>query len=279
MHRIFTGPLRVERLTIPIVQLSDRLVGTTLVQLSDFHYDGRGLSDRLLWEAIAVSNKINPDLVLLTGDYVTHSPDSIYTLVSHLKHLQSRAGVYAVLGNHDIGYRQCYYYTEIIEAMAQGGIQVLWNQVVYPLGTDLALVGLADLRSGKFAPRATMGHLDPEIPRIVLSHNPDTAASLRTWRVDLQLSGHTHGGQISIPGFGSVSQLIKPLRRWVPYRFHRWIPYLSKCSRVVHHWEWVSGLHPVDNNWLYVNRGLGTYPPGRFFCPPEITVITLRDHL
>jgi uncharacterized protein len=279
MHRILTGSLRVEHLTIPMLQLSDHLVGTTIVQLSDFHYGEGRLSDRLLQKAIAASNRINPDLVVLTGDYITHDPTSIHPLVSHLKHLQSRAGIFAILGNHDLGYRRYDYRAEIIQALTTAGIQVLWNQVAYPLGQDLALVGLAEWKSGEFHPRPAMEDIDEEIPRIVLSHNPDTAASLRTWRIDLQLSGHTHGGQVCIPGLGALSQFVKPVRRRIPNRFHRYIPYLSKCSRVVHYWEWASGLHRVGQNLLYVNRGLGTHPPGRLFCPPEVTEITLtKDH-
>lgn len=275
MHRILTGGLRVDRLTFPIEGLSDRLVGATIVQLSDFHYGEGRLSDRLLERAIGASNRLNPDLVVLTGDYVTHDPRSIEVLVSHLKHLQSRVGVYAILGNHDLGYRRRYYRDRIIETLGHGGIEVLWNRVAYPWGTDLALVGMAEWRSGEFSPRSVLDGINPDIPRIVLSHNPDTAAFMKDWRIDLQLSGHTHGGQVCLPGFGAISRLVKPLRRRIPDRFHRYIPYLSQCGRVVHHWEWASGLHRVGNNWLYVNRGLGTHPPGRFFCPPEVTEIKL----
>jgi predicted MPP superfamily phosphohydrolase len=108
----------------------------------------------------------------------------------------------------------------------------------------------------------------------VLSHNPDTAALLQPWRVDLQLSGHTHGGQIVIPGLGPLPRRIDQLRRRLPRRWRR--GYLSdRCAKVVRHWEWSQGLHQVGDNQLYVNRGLGTYLPGRLWCPPEVTVIRL----
>jgi uncharacterized protein len=93
--------LSIETLTVPIVGLADRLNGIKVVQLSDFHYDGWLLSDRLLNQAIAASNRAQPDLVVLTGDYVTHTPDPIERLAERLQGLQSRTGIYAVLGNHD----------------------------------------------------------------------------------------------------------------------------------------------------------------------------------
>ncbi|MEL7038424.1 MAG: metallophosphoesterase [Cyanobacteria bacterium J06592_8] len=274
MHSLLTGSLQVEHLTLAIANLPASLDRIRLVQLSDLHYDGFRLSDRLLAEAIAEANQVNPHLIFLTGDYVTDDPTPIHRLVWHLKLLRSQAGVYAVLGNHD--YHHPTSQGIITEAFTKIGISVLANQVVYPLGSELAIVGLPDIYSGQFNPESVMDLIDQDIPRVVLSHSPDTADLLKKWRIDLQLSGHTHGGQIVLPGIGPLpgwlrdfqSQLPKPLRFLVPLK--------SGCRRIFKHWEWASGLHRVGANSLYVNRGLGTYPPGRFNCPPEVTVITLR---
>ena len=275
MHRLLVGPLKVENITVAIADLPSSLSGTTLVQLSDFHYDGWRLSDELLQEAIATSNQAEPDLVLLTGDYVTSDPSYIHQLVLHLKQLQSRLGIYAVLGNHDHYYRHSK--KEIRAALTRIGIHVLWNQIAYPFGPQLALVGLADFRSSKFKPASVMKRVNPAIPRIVLSHNPDSAAQLQQWRVDLQLSGHTHGGQILLPRLGPILALFPTFTKFIPQPLRRHLPYIRKdCRQVFQHWEWSEGLHEIGNNRLYVNRGLGTYFPGRLFCPPEVTVIKLQ---
>lgn len=270
---IITEPLSVERLTVTIAGLLPSLEGTKLIQLSDFHYDGLRLSEELLDRAIEVSNQENPDLILLTGDYVTDDPTPIDKLALKLKSLKSRAGIHACLGNHDIYLRHSK--KRVTDALNSAGVCVLWNAIATPLGEDLPIVGLADYWSREFFPASVMEKLDPQTPRIVLSHNPDTAAILQKWRVDLQLSGHTHGGQITIPGIGAAPILIEQLRQHLPKSLHSTIPFLKTCSRVVKHWQWAQGWHQVGRNQLYVNRGLGTYPPGRLFCPPELTVITL----
>lgn len=274
MYPVLSGSLSVEKLTIAIAHLPESLQGITLVQLSDFHYDGLRLSEQMLASAIAACNEAEPDLILLTGDYVTDDPTPIHALVLRLKHLQSRAGIYAVLGNHDLYHPNSK--AEITTALTSVGIHVLWNEIAYPLGEALPLVGLADYWSREFNPKVVMNQLDTQTPRIVLSHNPDTAQLLKSWRVDLQLSGHTHGGQITIPGIGSVVTLYKRTRRSIPKSIRRKTPFLQKdCVKVVRRWEWAQGFHQVGKNQLYVNRGLGTYFPGRLFCPPEVTVITL----
>ena len=275
MNWIVSGRLRVERVKIAIANLPPSLKGTKLVQLSDLHYDGVRLSEKLLAEAIALSNQAEPDLVLLTGDYITDNPNPIHPLVQRLKYLQSRVGIYAVLGNHDISRRNQSKKQIIINALTSIGVQVLWNEIAYPLGPELPLVGLADLWSQEFNPAPVMNQLDPNQPCIVLSHNPDTAEPLQQWRVDLQLSGHTHGGQVMIPGLGVGPLLMKGLQPYIPKSMLRRIPLITSSIKVVKHWEWAQGLHQVGQNQLYVNRGLGSYAPGRLFCPPEVTVITL----
>ena len=272
MHQILTGRLQVEKLTIAIPNLPEALQGTKVVQLSDFHYESWGLSEDLLQAAIAASNQASPDLVFLTGDYVTEDPSPIHRLANSLKSLRSRAGIYAILGNHDI--KKPDSKTVITDTLTGIGVCVLWNEAVYPLGPGLALVGMAEWRSGQFNPKV-LARVAPEIPRIVLSHNPDTAEFLRPWRVDLQLSGHTHGGQIIIPKLGPFPKLLVPIRRRIPKSLHPWVPYMAECYKVVDHWQWSQGFHRVGKNQLYVNRGLGTYLPGRLFCRPEVTVFTL----
>ncbi|MEH2163874.1 MAG: metallophosphoesterase [Nostoc sp.] len=275
MHWLLSGPLSTEKLTVNIAGLPVSLQGKKLVQLSDFHYDGLRLSEEMLEKAIAVTNEAKPDLILLTGDYVTDDPTPIHQLILRLKHLQSRSGIYAALGNHDIHYKNAK--SEITDALTSIGIHVLWNEIAYPLGKELPLVGLADSWSREFNPLPVMNQLNPDTPCIVLSHNPDTAETLQAWRVDLQLSGHTHGGQIVIPGLGPAALIYSKIAKNIPLAVRRRVPFLEVNVSVVKHWEWAQGFHRIGKNQMYVNRGLGTYLPGRLFCRPEVTIITLQS--
>ena len=273
MNPIFLESLKIERLTVKIEGLSSFLQGIKIIHLSDFHYDGKRLTESLLSEVIEIGNQENPDLVLLTGDYVTDDPTPIHGLTLRLKKIQSRFGIFASLGNHD---NYLPHSRKIITRALQNiNIRVLWNEIYFPIEEELAIIGFADLWSREFNPHFVFDRLSPNIPRIVLSHNPDTAALLKKWRVDLQLSGHTHGGQLVIPHLGALQTVFQPLRQTIPNSLHPYIPILRECARVVKHWEWASGYHQIGPNKLYVNRGLGSYFPGRFYCPPELTVITL----
>lgn len=275
MHWLLTGPLSIEKLAIKIEGLPASTKGSRIIQLSDLHYDGFRLSEEMLEQAINATNEAKADLVVLTGDYITDDPAPIYKLVKRLKNLQSRLGIYAVLGNHDIRDRTAK--AEVTAALQSVDIKVLWNEIAYPFGINLPLVGLAEYWSKEFNPATIMNDLDDAIPRIVLSHNPDTAQILQKWRVDLQLSGHSHGGQIVLPDIGPLVLYYMDFVRNIPNDIRQLIPFLRpNYAKVLRHWEWAQGFHSVGKNQLYVNRGLGTYLPGRLFCSPEVTLITLE---
>jgi len=274
MKPLRTGALTVERLVIPLAKLPEQLHGLRLVQLSDLHYDGERLADGLLKQAIAAVQACEPDMIALTGDFVSTVPEAIDHLLPYLRQLHARHGIYAVLGNHDLYYPRSQAY--ITRALSRIGITVLWNRVVYPAGDGLALLGLPDFWSPEFDPAVLFRSIDPDIPRLVLSHNPDSADVLRRWRSDLILCGHTHGGQIRIPGFGVLPQYADAVRQLFPPPLRRFLPsILREGHKVVDHWEWAAGMHRLGRNRLYVNRGLGTYFPGRWLCPPEVTEFVL----
>ncbi len=267
-----TGPLRVEHLSLEIAGLPAALDGCKVVQLSDFHYDGARLSEALLAEAIARTNAESPDLVALTGDFVTDDPSWIDPLVAHLKHLQANQGCFACLGNHDLYYRESP--ARIVAALKRADIVPLWNEIVYPLGPGLAIVGLAEYWSLDYRPTPVFERIPPHVPRVALSHNPDSATGLQRFRIDLQLSGHTHGGQIWLPGYGPLPKLLQPLNYRVPQVL---LPSIfRKCNQVVKAWEYARGPYRVGKNFLYVSAGLGSYFPGRWLCSPEVAVFTLK---
>jgi predicted MPP superfamily phosphohydrolase len=273
MMNFLREPLTIERLTIAIADLPPNLEKLKLVHLCDFHYDGICLSEAQLLEVISLTQRENPDLILLTGDYITHDPTTIKELAIKLKILANNYPILASLGNHDQYFPHSR--LQITEALTKIGIKVLWNEITYPFGPGLAVIGLADYWSNQFQPDQVFTQIDNLTPRLVLSHNPDTASILKQWRVDLQLSGHTHGSQIIIPGLGPALKIIQTWQKQTPPFLHSWIPLLNKLDNVIENWQWIQGWHQIGKNQLYVNRGLGTYFPGRLFCPPELTVITL----
>lgn len=241
--------LVVEQVRIPLRDLGPPLDGFTIVQLTDLHLHPYTQIE-FVKQAVDMANSLQPDLVVLTGDYVLQGAESIFELAPVLGELNARYGVFAGLGNHD-------YWTDvqvICQGLAGARIPVLRNQ-----GLELAvgrssifLAGLDDVWSGTPDLRASLDNLSGKIPAILLAHEPDWADNAsQDGRVSLQLSGHTHGGQVRLPGLGPP---ILP-------------PFGQKYDQ---------GLQRASGMWVYTSRGVGVIgPPVRLNCPPEVTEITL----
>jgi predicted MPP superfamily phosphohydrolase len=240
-----------ERVELPlrIVGLPRALDGYVIAQISDIH-TGSYVGEREIDEGLELVRAARPDLVVVTGDLVDVDPSFAPFVARKLADLAPRDGLFACLGNHD-------YYAgadEILAAIRAAGISVLVNEgrVVRPAdGGGFALLGVDDVwgsRYGGPGPKLdrALSSVPEELPRILLSHQPPTVDRWKG-KVALQLSGHTHGGQIN-PGF-------RPADLFLPY---------------------VAGLYQVGGTMLYVNRGFGTVgPPSRVGAPPEITRIVL----
>jgi len=229
--------------------LSERLNGLRIVQLSDIHC-GRYFPLEAAARAVALSNALRPDLVALTGDFVSYSRACIDPVAEVLGKLRARYGVLAVLGNHDFRVSA----DGMTTALARRGIEVLRNRnVVLTLGAgELAVAGVDDYGYGADLRRALTG-IPAGTPKVLLGHNPNLIRSAARHGVDLVLAGHTHGGQINFPLFGSVAYGRSPER--LRYKI---------------------GWDRMADTQIYVSRGLGTIVlPWRLRCPAEIPHIEL----
>ncbi len=244
-----SGQPVIERVQIPIKNLKPALEGFRIVLLSDFHlYPFTKLE--VIQRAFALTTSLKPDLILLGGDYVTREAEAIFELVPVLSSLNAKHGVLTIIGNHDIWTDL----TAIKTGLQEARIPVLNNQgfTLSAHGARLYLAGLDDGWSGRPDLQAALADWPGDIPIIVAAHEPDLADEISLdGRVSLQLSGHSHGGQIRLPGIGAII-----------------LPYLGR--------KYDLGLYKVKGMWLYTNRGIGMVTePVRFNCPPEVTEITL----
>jgi predicted MPP superfamily phosphohydrolase len=241
--------LATERVNIPLKGLDPALEGLRMVCVSDFHlhpYVQIGFVEGVV-EAV---NRLQPDLVCLAGDYVLERADSVYELAPALARLESRYGVACVLGNHDL-----WTDSEVVQAgLEQAGLLVLVNEGIELQvdGGTLYVAGVDDGWSGQPDLEAALERAPDGAPVVLLAHEPDFADTFSLdERVGLQVSGHSHGGQVRLPGIGA---LILPR-------------YAAKYDQ---------GLYQVNDMWLYTTRGVGVIgPPVRINCRPEITEITL----
>jgi len=253
------SPKLVE-LTLPIKRLPAAWDGFRIAQLSDFHYD-EDFSVVPLRKAVEVINTLKPDLVVLTGDFVSapffvsrrkKAADLIDPCAQLLTKLKARLGLYACLGNHDASTDA----DRIFNTLQSHNITVLRNHSV-PLekeGKRLWLGGVDDVIEGSPDLDITLQKIPPDEAVVLLAHEPDYATHVAKYSVDLQLSGHSHGGQVRIPFIGA--------------------PILPELGV-----KYSKGLYQVGKLALYTNVGIGTVNlPVRFDCPPEITLITLKSN-
>ncbi len=243
--------IEVTRLRLRLPRLAPAFRGYRLVQISDIHMDRWMTRDRLAG-VVRLANEQEADLVALTGDYVTHGYRRRHAdLVSGLGALRGRDGVVGVLGNHDhwsgAGPAR--------QALREAGVVELSNRAHRIRREDaiLHVAGVDDYWAGHARLEAVLGQLPAEGAAILLAHEPDFAdISAPSARFDLQISGHSHGGQVRLPLLGAP---VLP-------------PYGQKYPM---------GLYHVGSMLQYTNRGVGMLSPRvRLNCRPEITVYTLE---
>jgi uncharacterized protein len=241
--------ITVEHQPVVLNKLPPALNGFKIVQLSDLHHSPFTGTEQIE-RAIEMANRLEPDIVALTGDYISHDRSYAAACAEMVGRLRARYGVYAVLGNHD-------HWTDaalITDLFRAEGIHVLVNEGLrfahgdasfWLAGVDDTMVGLEDL------PLALAGSIESEM-KLLLAHNPIILRRAARAGVDLVLSGHTHGGQVAWRSEKNLSG--RPRRRLL------------------------KGLGRRGQTQIYVTRGLGTVVlPIRYGCPPEVSLIELRN--
>lgn len=242
--------ITISNLPIQLSKLPSDFDNFRIVQISDFHF-GSWFDKSALLHVVEVVNLLEPDLIAITGDFISYNPSvHAQTLMNALSQLHAEEAIVAVLGNHD------YYHDPdlIREILWKSNIHVLSNQV-YTLqknSSRLNIAGIDDHLAQKDNLDLIIEQIPNGIANILLAHEPDFAdISAQTGKFDLQLSGHSHGGQIRLPYVGSI--YLPPLGRKYP-----------------------SGIYNINRMTLYTNRGLGaSWLRYRHNCPPEISVFTL----
>ena len=224
--------------------------GLRIVHLTDIHHSLYTPLDDVQ-RAVHLSNRLRPEFVALTGDYVTLSPDYIWPVAEALGKLRARLGVFAVLGNHDFDVDA----DEITHALRSQHIHVLRNshRVLRHGSAALWVIGVDDVWYGADDLRGALRSVPTRDPKVLLCHNPLGIHRAAAHGIDLVLSGHTHGGQVRLPVVGSVYGRSK-----LGVRF-------------------VDGWNRLDGTQIYVNRGIGkVLLPVRVACPAEIACLRLR---
>jgi predicted MPP superfamily phosphohydrolase len=250
-QRFNPGDFEVVKVEINISRLPSPFQGYRIVHISDIHY-GQWISADRLMGVVSLINQQKPDIVAITGDFVSYSGENVEDLITGLKEIRARDAALAVLGNHD-------YWLDakrIRSILSESNIMELNNDVytVNREGYALHIAGVDSITMKKNQLDKVLQKLPSNGPAILLAHEPDFAEiSAETKRFSLQLSGHSHGGQFVIPKLGTL------------FRGDR-------CRK------YPLGRYQVGDMVLYTNRGIGTNTFWiRVNCAPEITVIDLQS--
>ncbi|MGB9454798.1 MAG: metallophosphoesterase [Bryobacteraceae bacterium] len=260
-YGLFYGRLNLEMVERPIrlANLPPAFHGFRIAQLSDIHI-GPFMPEEQIRKFAAIANGQKPDLIVLTGDYVTFDAGTQYAVVAALAGLRAPFGVYGCLGNHDAWAGV----EDSITALFAANQTRILRGASMPIGIGrdwFNLIGVDFQSRHRFGPSAAVkrllgnieGLIAPGQANILLSHNPDTFDRAAALGIDLSIAGHTHGGQAALE---FISPEIAPSRLVTPY---------------------VAGIFQKPGGQLYVNRGIGTIGvPIRIGAPPEITVYRLE---
>jgi hypothetical protein len=242
------------RTTITIPNLPKAFKGFTIGMMSDIH-SSVFMNKQDMTDYVSIMNSLGTDLVVVTGDMVNSQVEEVYPFAEAFSNLKAQYGVYGCLGNHD-------FFTKNVDVVAKKiddcGVSLLRNDAVTieKDGEIFNLIGVDDIGRGvdpdNYLTQALRG-IRNTAPKILLCHKPYYFQNALEKKIDLTLSGHTHGGQIV---FATVDR--------TP------ISFAALASK------YVAGLYKLDTSQLYVNKGLGSVGvPFRINCPPELTVITL----
>lgn len=246
---------------IKLRRLPKAFDGFRIAQLSDLHIGPFTTSDDIR-KCVAIANQMKPDLVALTGDFVTWDATTQAAAVAALRGLQAPFGIFGSLGNHELW---CKIEDSITRLFAAEGVKILRQEraAVESGGERLNLIGVDYQTHTRFGPPGegiVRQYLEgvaplvlPDTANILLSHNPNTFDRAAELGIDLSLAGHTHGGQVTLEFIS---------------------PHLSPSRLIT---SYVRGWFQKGDSHLYVNRGIGTiFVPIRFDSPPEITLFELQ---